>query len=54
MTLGFERCPPPIAFIIPQLNEEVALASMLDGLRAALDAAACADADADIASWSFR
>ena len=37
--------PSPIAFIIPALNEEVALAPMLDGLRAALDAAACADAD---------
>jgi glycosyltransferase involved in cell wall biosynthesis len=37
--------PSPIAFIIPALNEEAALAPMLDGLRAALDAAACADAD---------
>ncbi|HXJ10750.1 MAG TPA: glycosyltransferase family 2 protein [Candidatus Limnocylindrales bacterium] len=37
--------PSPIAIIIPALNEEAALASMLDGLRAALDAAACADAD---------
>jgi glycosyltransferase involved in cell wall biosynthesis len=37
--------PSPIAFIIPALNEEAALALMLDGLRAALDAAACADAD---------
>jgi len=37
--------PSPIAFIIPALNEETALALMLDGLRAALDAAACADAD---------
>jgi glycosyltransferase involved in cell wall biosynthesis len=37
--------PSPIAFIIPALNEEAALASMLDGLRAALDAAACAAAD---------
>jgi glycosyltransferase involved in cell wall biosynthesis len=36
--------PSPIAFIIPALNEEAALAPMLDGLRAALDAAACADA----------
>jgi glycosyltransferase involved in cell wall biosynthesis len=35
----------PIAFIIPALNEEAALAPMLDGLRAALDAAGCADAD---------
>jgi glycosyltransferase involved in cell wall biosynthesis len=37
--------PSPIAFIIPALNEEAALAPMLDGLRATLDAAACADAD---------
>jgi glycosyltransferase involved in cell wall biosynthesis len=37
--------PSPIAFIIPALNEEAAIAPMLDGLRAALDAAACADAD---------
>ena len=37
--------PSPLAFIIPALNEEAALAPMLDGLRAALDAAACADAD---------
>ena len=37
--------PSPIAFIIPALNEEAALSTMLDGLRAALDAAACADAD---------
>lgn len=37
--------PSPIAFIIPALNEEAALALMLDGLRAALDAAACEDAD---------
>jgi glycosyltransferase involved in cell wall biosynthesis len=37
--------PSPIAFIIPALDEEAALAPMLDGLRAALDAAACADAD---------
>jgi glycosyltransferase involved in cell wall biosynthesis len=37
--------PTPVAFIIPALNEEAALACMLDGLRAALDAAACADAD---------
>jgi glycosyltransferase involved in cell wall biosynthesis len=35
----------PIAFIIPAPNEEAALAPMLDGLRAALDAAACANAD---------
>ena len=45
MPLGFKRCPPPFAFIIPALNEEAALAPLLDGLRAALDAAACADAD---------
>ena len=37
--------PSPIAFIIPALNEEAALSPMLDGLRAALDAAACADTD---------
>ncbi|HET7106688.1 MAG TPA: glycosyltransferase family 2 protein [Candidatus Acidoferrum sp.] len=37
--------PSPITIIIPALNEEAALAPMLDGLRAALDAAACADAD---------
>ena len=37
--------PSPIAFIIPALNEEAALAPMLDGLRAALDAAACPAAD---------
>jgi cellulose synthase/poly-beta-1,6-N-acetylglucosamine synthase-like glycosyltransferase len=37
--------PSPIAIIIPALNEEAALAPMLDGLRAALDAAACPDAD---------
>ena len=37
--------PSPIAFIIPALNEEAALSPMLDGLRGALDAAACADAD---------
>jgi glycosyltransferase involved in cell wall biosynthesis len=37
--------PSPLVFIIPALNEEAALAPMLDGLRAALDAAACADAD---------
>ncbi|HWN75981.1 MAG TPA: glycosyltransferase family 2 protein [Candidatus Udaeobacter sp.] len=37
--------PSPIAFIIPALNEEAALAPMLDGLRVALDAAACADVD---------
>ncbi len=37
--------PSPIAIIIPVRNEEAALAPMLDGLRAALDAAACADAD---------
>jgi len=37
--------PSPIAIIIPALNAEAALALMLDGLRAALDAAACADAD---------
>ena len=37
--------PSPISFIIPALNEEAALTPMLDGLRAALDAAACADAD---------
>jgi glycosyltransferase involved in cell wall biosynthesis len=37
--------PSPIAFIIPALDEEAALPPMLDGLRAALDAAACADAD---------
>jgi hypothetical protein len=33
--------PSPIAIIIPALNEEAALAPLLDGLRAALDAAAC-------------
>jgi glycosyltransferase involved in cell wall biosynthesis len=46
--------PSPIAFIIPALNEEAALAPMLDGLTAALDAAACADADiivVDNGSW---
>jgi glycosyltransferase involved in cell wall biosynthesis len=37
--------PSSIAFIIPALNEEAALPPMLDGLRVALDAAACADAD---------
>jgi glycosyltransferase involved in cell wall biosynthesis len=37
--------PSPIAFIIPALNEEAAIALMLDGLRAAGDAAACAGAD---------
>jgi glycosyltransferase involved in cell wall biosynthesis len=37
--------PSPISFVIPALNEEAALTPMLDGLRAALDAAACADAD---------
>ena len=37
--------PSSIAIIIPALNEEAALAPMLDGLHAALDAAACADAD---------
>jgi glycosyltransferase involved in cell wall biosynthesis len=37
--------PSRISFIIPALNEEAALAPMLDGLRAALDAAACADTD---------
>ena len=37
--------PSPIAFIIPALNEEAALAPMLDGLRAALEDAACADVD---------
>lgn len=37
--------PSPISFIIPALNEEAALTPMLDGLRAALDAAACANAD---------
>jgi glycosyltransferase involved in cell wall biosynthesis len=37
--------PPPIAFIIPAFNEEAALAPMLDGLRAALDANGCAGAD---------
>jgi len=37
--------PSPIAFIIPALNEEAALSPMLDGLRAALDAAACPTAD---------
>ena len=37
--------PSPIAIIIPALNEEAALAPMLDGLRAPLDAAACVDAD---------
>jgi glycosyltransferase involved in cell wall biosynthesis len=37
--------PSPVAFVIPALNEEAALAPMLDGLRAALDAAACANAD---------
>jgi glycosyltransferase involved in cell wall biosynthesis len=36
--------PSPLTVIIPALNEEAALAPMLDGLRAALDAAACADA----------
>jgi hypothetical protein len=36
--------PSPIAFIIPALNEEAALTTMLDDLRAALDAA-CVDAD---------
>jgi glycosyltransferase involved in cell wall biosynthesis len=36
--------PSSIAFIIPALNEEAALPPMLDGLRPALDAAACADA----------
>lgn len=39
--------PSPISFIIPALNEEAALTPMLDGLRAALDAAACADVE----SW---
>ena len=37
--------PSPISFIIPALNEEAALTPILDGLRAALDAAACADVD---------
>jgi len=37
--------PSPVAFIIPALNEEAALSPTLDGLRAALDAIACADAD---------
>lgn len=41
--------PSPIAFLIPRLNEGAALAPMLDGLRAALDAAACADADIVVA-----
>jgi glycosyltransferase involved in cell wall biosynthesis len=45
MSLGFERCPPPLAFIIPALNEEAALAAMLDGLQAAMDAAACQNAE---------
>jgi len=42
---GIPAVPSPISFIIPALNEEAALAPMLDGLRAALDAAACADAE---------
>jgi glycosyltransferase involved in cell wall biosynthesis len=46
--------PSPIAFIIPALNEEAALAPMLDGLRAALDAAACADADIVVADNGSR
>ena len=37
--------PSLLAIIIPALNEEAALPPMLDGLQAALDAAACADAD---------
>ena len=37
--------PSAIAFIIPAQNEQAAIAFMLDGLRAALDAAACGDAD---------
>jgi glycosyltransferase involved in cell wall biosynthesis len=46
--------PSPIAFIIPALNEEAALVPMLDGLRAALDAAACADADIVVADNGSR
>jgi glycosyltransferase involved in cell wall biosynthesis len=46
--------PSPIAFIIPALNEEAALAPMLDGLRVVLDAAACADADIVVADNGSR
>jgi hypothetical protein len=44
--------PSPVAIIIPALNEETALAPMLDGLQAALDAAACADADVVVGNGS--
>jgi glycosyltransferase involved in cell wall biosynthesis len=37
--------PSPISFIIPAFNEEAALAPMLDGLWAALDATGCAGAN---------
>ncbi len=46
--------PSPVAFIIPALNEEAALSPTLDGLRAALDAAACADAEIVVADNSSR
>jgi len=46
--------PSPIAFIIPALNEEAALSPKLDGLRAALDAAACADADILVGTGARR
>ena len=46
--------PSPIAFIIPALNEEAALTPMLDGLRAALDAAACADGDVAVVDNGSR
>ena len=46
--------PSPIAFIIPALNEEAALAPMLDGLRPALDAAACADGDVAVVDNGSR
>lgn len=41
--------PSLVAFIIPAFNEEAALAPMLDGLRAALDANGCAIADVIVA-----
>jgi len=37
--------PPSLAFVIPALNEEASIASVLDGLRAALAALDITDAD---------
>ncbi len=52
--LRIQATPSPIAFIIPALREEAAIAPRLDGLCALLDAAACTDAGTSLLDEGAR